>query len=253
MKKRFQLLAATALTSLAVTTPLFWFFERGNPSVRNLGDAVWWWLVTASTVGYGDIVPVTVPGRIVAAAAIVTGFFVFANLIGIAAESVHEFVERRARGTASVKARNHIVICEYTAVADELIQSLASHPLLRDRPVVTVTSLVSQNPYPQHHFVRGVPIDPTTLQRASIATAAYVFVFANLRFTDPDIKTLHVALRVADLNPTAKVMVEMLDPDNELLQHVPDTFRPMDSRSLIRSVFLDRKVDIDAWIGTAAD
>ncbi|GGQ56864.1 potassium channel family protein [Couchioplanes azureus] len=33
----------------------------------SFGDALWWAVVTASTVGYGDISPETVPGRVMAA------------------------------------------------------------------------------------------------------------------------------------------------------------------------------------------
>jgi voltage-gated potassium channel len=37
-----------------------------NATITNYGDAVWWAMETISTVGYGDMVPVTVPGRIFA-------------------------------------------------------------------------------------------------------------------------------------------------------------------------------------------
>ena len=37
-----------------------------NATIINYGDAVWWAMETISTVGYGDMVPVTVPGRIFA-------------------------------------------------------------------------------------------------------------------------------------------------------------------------------------------
>jgi voltage-gated potassium channel len=41
---------------------LFYFFEDNS----SLGDAIWWAVVTASTVGYGDISPATWPGRVIA-------------------------------------------------------------------------------------------------------------------------------------------------------------------------------------------
>jgi len=39
-----------------------------------IGLALWWAVMTVTTVGYGDIVPTTPAGRIVAAALMVTGF-----------------------------------------------------------------------------------------------------------------------------------------------------------------------------------
>jgi voltage-gated potassium channel len=39
----------------------------------NYGIAVWWAIVTLATVGYGDVVPTTVPGRIVGSVVIIFG------------------------------------------------------------------------------------------------------------------------------------------------------------------------------------
>lgn len=39
----------------------------------NFGIAVWWAIVTLATVGYGDVVPTTVPGRVVGSLVIVLG------------------------------------------------------------------------------------------------------------------------------------------------------------------------------------
>jgi voltage-gated potassium channel len=47
--------------------------EPNHVDVNSFGDALWWSLVTVSTVGYGDIVPETVPGRMIAAPLIAVG------------------------------------------------------------------------------------------------------------------------------------------------------------------------------------
>ncbi|TMC55651.1 MAG: two pore domain potassium channel family protein [Chloroflexi bacterium] len=54
--------------------------EHGvNPSVRSFGDALYWVFITATTVGYGDITPVTPAGRILAGVLIFLGI----GLVGI--------------------------------------------------------------------------------------------------------------------------------------------------------------------------
>lgn len=52
-----------------------WLVEGGRPgsSLRSWGDAVWLALTTMTTVGYGDYVPVTTTGRLIAAVVIVLG------------------------------------------------------------------------------------------------------------------------------------------------------------------------------------
>jgi voltage-gated potassium channel len=51
-----------------------WLVE---PEIGSIGDGVWWSLVTAATVGYGDIAPKTLPGRIVAAVMMIIGISTF--------------------------------------------------------------------------------------------------------------------------------------------------------------------------------
>ncbi|GIF18335.1 voltage-gated potassium channel [Actinoplanes tereljensis] len=48
---------------IVVCAVLYHFFEED----ASVGDAVWWAVVTASTVGYGDISPATWEGRLLAA------------------------------------------------------------------------------------------------------------------------------------------------------------------------------------------
>ena len=252
MKSRIAFLLTMLAISLTSATSLFWLFEHGrNPNVNNLFDAAWWWLVTSATVGYGDIVPMTIAGRLVGMGTIVTGFLIFTGFVALIMESVHSYLERRERGMAQVACRHHIVLCEYTAVADELIQNLPACKGFAGKEVVIVSDLVTRNPYPQHHFVCGVPINPACLRRANVEHADHVFVFANLRFGDPDIKTVHTASRVRKLNPSATIFVEMVSPASDLLRYGSGSFVPLDSRKLMEAVLAGKPLDPNEWVRTA--
>ena len=67
MKKRFPILAALGITGYALLLGLLVLAERGQPggSILSIGDAIWYSLVTMTTVGYGDVYPVTGPGRVI--------------------------------------------------------------------------------------------------------------------------------------------------------------------------------------------
>jgi voltage-gated potassium channel len=58
-------------------------------------DAMWWSIVTLGTIGYGDVVPITPAGKLVAAMTILWGFVMIALPVGIIATAFSEQIHRR--------------------------------------------------------------------------------------------------------------------------------------------------------------
>ena len=85
----------TILAALLFFIFLFgYLFYVSEPDVRNIGDGIWWALVTITTVGYGDITPVTTLGRVVASSLMLLGLGLIATITAIvSAKFIQNFVD----------------------------------------------------------------------------------------------------------------------------------------------------------------
>lgn len=74
--------------------------ERSDPhaNIRTAGDALWWSITTLTTVGYGDVYPVTTAGRCLAVFLMVGGMGLFGTLSGLAASF---FIGSKEKGIVS--------------------------------------------------------------------------------------------------------------------------------------------------------
>lgn len=93
-QKGSQLLATLAglLVLLVVAAALMYFAEKGTQSevFSSIPAAMWWAVVTLTTVGYGDLVPVTLAGRMLAAVIALLGIGLFALPAGIISAGMME-------------------------------------------------------------------------------------------------------------------------------------------------------------------
>ncbi|HXX07046.1 MAG TPA: cyclic nucleotide-gated ion channel [Pseudolabrys sp.] len=86
-----------ALGSALVAAALMHLAE-GKVQPDKLGtipDAFWWAIVTIGTIGYGDVVPVTALGKLIATGTIFTGLVMMALPVGIIATAFAEQIQRR--------------------------------------------------------------------------------------------------------------------------------------------------------------
>jgi voltage-gated potassium channel len=83
-RNRGLVLLFIAWLSVAVisSTALYLAESDINPNLHSPMDALWWGIVTLTTVGYGDVYPVTPEGRLAGAALMILGITLFATITG---------------------------------------------------------------------------------------------------------------------------------------------------------------------------
>jgi voltage-gated potassium channel len=68
--------------------------ERNAPgaTINSYGNSVWWAIVTLTTVGYGDVAPITIPGRIYATLLMLGGMLIVGAITGLVVSWFGEMV-----------------------------------------------------------------------------------------------------------------------------------------------------------------
>lgn len=167
-------------------TSLYLVERTANPALQSLADGLWWALVTITTVGFGDISPVTTVGRAVGAVMMVTGMFSLALFAGIVGHTLlHAVLGIREEQFRMSNYIDHVIVCGYDAGARLLLDVVLNeidpdeHPLVifaeGDRPADLPAQVL---------WVSGDPTKESELGKLRLSHAAAV-VLAGSRTVTP--------------------------------------------------------------------
>jgi voltage-gated potassium channel len=210
-------LGLVAVTMWLVTAAAFYLFEQGdNAGIEGFGDALWWSMTTLSTVGYGDLYPTSVGGRVVAVVTMLIGVGVIGTLAATMATVLVDVRDRKRRGLGSYRMQGHLLVVGWNEKAAPALREFRADRRFENTPIVVVAAL-ERAPLEMPHlsFVSGDPMQRTSLERASADTAAAAIVFA----ADPnDPRSDHEAaltvLALRRINAEMHISAELVHPDN---------------------------------------
>lgn len=221
--KTLLFLAAT----IFYATSGFMYFERGDKPEMEWVDALWWSLVTMTTVGFGDYFPASVAGRVFVG---IPTMLVGMGLLGLALSQIAAFFVRadilNRKGLSVAKTTGHILLCNAPSTPRllRILREIRSQPELDSTPIVLVDErrdqLSEQLVAEGLQFVRGHPARKETLDRARIAGAERAILLAR----DPadaasDDLTVATCLSVTHMRPDLHVVAECVEPGNrEILE-----------------------------------
>lgn len=189
-----------------------WAEPAGNP-IRSLPTYTYFFLVTVTTVGYGDVVPLSAVGRLVAGGIALGGIGAAAVALGSVFSVIGNVIKRREKGFAGLDMKEHIVIFgnrgpETAALIRQLIADQQSSGM----EIVLCSENTERNPFPDLiSFVRGAPTSNDVLERACVRHAAKIIIHAST-----DYESICIALAVKEINEQAPIVVRANDPGKEI-------------------------------------
>ncbi|MGD8315331.1 MAG: ion channel [Syntrophobacterales bacterium] len=223
--RTFAVLGAIFLVFILSSLGVLLFEYPANQGFHNLWDAMWWTLVTAATVGYGDKVPLTTGGRFVAILVMLFGIGLLGMVTGRIASWLVNWKIKEGSGLADQKkVKKHFVVCgwknEMISVLEDILRV---NPDLSDEDIVVVSTvepaevenLRSREGLQNIRFVRGDYVEENVLLRANIKQAAKVLVLADnstlASDQEVDARTVMSVLTIKTISKDIYTCVELID------------------------------------------
>lgn len=182
----------------------------------NWDNALWWSIVTLTTVGYGDIAPTTFPGRVIGAITMILGIGILGMFTATIASVFVEKKLRMNRGMSAFNFKHHTIICEWNHRAAEILRELRADSRMADRPVVLIAD-IPEKPVDDDnlYFIRG-DINEENLVRANLGAAQTVVVLGDdsLDANARDAQVVLATLTVESLNRDVYTIVELVNERN---------------------------------------
>jgi len=150
-----------------------------------------------ATIGYGDVVPESWAGRVLALETAVMGIATFTLLISVIAEEFLSRSLKKSMGLGRLKGVNILVIGD-TEVCEEVINELKIN--MRNARIAWVLSKQPQKPL-DVEFVVGDPADEDTLIRGGVSKASKAIICLS-----DDSKAVHTILMLKRLNRGIEVI-----------------------------------------------
>ncbi|HVC08651.1 MAG TPA: voltage-gated potassium channel protein [Elusimicrobiota bacterium] len=201
------LFAFTSVFMLLVyaTFGAYYLGAKFKPPITSLVTALYYAMVTMSTVGYGDIIPQTAEARLFTISIIVLGMAVFATSLSavvapLVTRSFQRIVNRRS---SSMKRENHFVVVGSTPLAANTARELAKRGLGVTRVIKEGSPAVETK---DADVVSGDPSTEEVLREAGAHRAAAV-----LAMLSDDSENAFVVLAVKELAPGVRTLAAVND------------------------------------------
>lgn len=174
---RSKFYLALSLLTLVLFIGVFGFMVIADASVV---DAVYMTVITVTTVGYGEVIPLDDNGKLFAVFLIITSVFVFAYAISVITEyilsrSTFKNIKERKTQKRIKRMEDHVIICGFGRNGRQAAEKLKAH----EKEFVIIEKskeIIEKYEREALYFVEGNASEDDTLLRAGIDHAKCLIV-----------------------------------------------------------------------------
>lgn len=223
-----KLVIASLITILIFTVLMLVIFlseQKTNSAINTLFDAIWYTLVTITTVGYGDITPRSVLGRTSAMILLLAGVALFGALSGKFASFLFDRQQKKDRGLLKMnKIKNHFLICGWKPNFERILEGiLLANPEIPPEKIILLNNssqnemekIKADSRFKNINYIHGDFTDEDTLLKSQIKTAERTLILAdnseNFSSLETDSRTVLAVITIKNLNPKIYCVAEIID------------------------------------------
>ncbi|MDP3028574.1 MAG: NAD-binding protein [Deltaproteobacteria bacterium] len=180
----------------------------------DFSDALYMTIITVTTVGYGEVRPLSGSGRVFTICLLIMGvgfvFYMFGTITQIMVEGqFRRLLGRRKLGKQLAALKDHYIICGYGRIGQIISREIAKKPL----PLVIIENnpdLIKTIEEQGHLFIEGDATREDTLLKANIQKAKGLVATVS-----SDADNVYIILTARGLNPGLYIMARVVDEKAE--------------------------------------
>jgi voltage-gated potassium channel len=182
----------------------------------NIGDSLWWTIVTMTTVGYGDMAPESPWGRLLAIFIMLSGIILVAIVTGTISSIFTTKRIMEGKGLEKISKENHLIICGWSPNILSLINGFLDSQtnndiiMINDESQDKIDSIMSGLNKKNVQFVRGDYSLDSILIKANTTKAKYVLIL-NDSTHNKDEKVILTTLTIKKISPGIRVIAQIND------------------------------------------
>ena len=252
LEKKFEFFTLAILFFMAIafgSTIIFIYEGAGvNPNIHNYFDAIYWSIITISTVGFGDISPITIQGRIATLFLVVGGMGVIAFSTSIVTTALSEKLlilkEEKVMGETN-SLSSFIIICGFGRMGKVLAKEFTK--INQNFLIIDKNDEKFKDKNTQDFLaIKGDATDSSLLKNIGIHKEAATCMIA---ITDDDAVNLSIILSTRSLNPTIRIIARANNPkakEKLLLAGASEVILANEIAALVASEYLGQPVAFEA-------